>query len=62
MPAMKFKCPEKGCEVMVDVWVPNYLQHDSEHNADAARKKHKQKYAEIRRKHVERCEKMGLRP
>jgi hypothetical protein len=62
MPAIEFKCPEKGCDVMTQVWVPNYPQHDSEHNADAACKKHKKKYEEIRKNHIEQCKLWGIRP
>lgn len=62
MPAMKFKCPEKGCEEMVETWVPNYPQHQTEHDDNTACPKHKKKYAAIRRKHVGDCERLGVRP
>jgi len=62
MPAIEFKCPEKGCDVMTTIWVPNYPQHQSEHDADRACKKHKEKYAKIREEHVKDCERWGVRP
>jgi len=62
MPAMTFRCPEKGCDEMVECWVPNYPQHQSEHDANTACKTHKQKYAKIREKHVKDCERLGVRP
>lgn len=62
MGVIKFKCPEKGCDVMSDVWVPNYPQHDSEHNVDAACPKHKPKYQKIRDEHIQMCERLGVRP
>lgn len=62
MPAIEFKCPEKNCDTMTTVWVPNYPQHQSEHDADRACKKHTAKYAKIRKEHVEFCEKRGIRP
>jgi len=61
MPAMKFKCPEKGCHVMTEIWVPNYPQHQSEHDADRACKKHKEKYEKKREKHVKECDRLGIR-
>jgi len=36
MPAIEFKWSEKGCDVMTMVWVPNYPQNQSEHDADRA--------------------------
>ncbi len=62
MPAIKFKCPEKGCETMVEVWVPDYPQHETEHNMDAACPKHKTKYTEIWQRHVAECRRLGIRP
>lgn len=62
MSVVKFKCPERGCSVTTDVWVPNYPQHESEHNADAACKEHKEKYEKIHKEHVEACERLGIRP
>jgi len=62
MPAIQFKCPEKGCDKMKFVWVPNYPQHDSEHNADASCPEHREKYAKIRQEHIATCERLGIRP
>ncbi len=62
MPAIEFRCPEKGCDEMKMVWVPNYPQHQSEHDADRACKKHEAKYKKIREKHVKECELWGIRP
>jgi hypothetical protein len=61
MPPMEFKCPERGCKQMTTVWVPNFPQHQSEHDADAACPKHKAKYESIRQKHVKECEQLGIR-
>lgn len=61
MPAIQFKCPERGCDKTSLAWVPDRPQHQSEHNADAACKKHKKKYELIYQKHVEECERLGIR-
>jgi hypothetical protein len=62
MPAMKFKCPEEGCEKKIEGWVPEYPQHKTEHDADTACPKHKKKYEAIRKKHIKDCERLGMRP
>ncbi len=44
------KCPEKGCETMVEVWTGSYLITQDQRNLDRACKKHREKYRLIEEK------------
>jgi hypothetical protein len=40
-------CPEEGCEVFSDCWVPSGLIHQTQYDAERACPKHKEKYRKL---------------